>query len=856
MTHWVSIRLRPQSSLQFLLITLFLILGSTYSIINPLFEAPDEVWHYEYIRWLAEGKGLPQAEDFGIAPWAQEGSQPPLYYALGALLTIGISTDNANNAIQYNPHVVEGDATAFGNKNKMIHGHAHQWPWRGVVLAAHLVRFFSVCLGAWTIYCVWQIATLLAQNAGVANTTPYAFMAASLVAFNPQFLFISASISNDNLVTAVCTTGLWMLMRLLSCKTGMLAWLGIGICVGLAFLSKLNGVLLGVAVFYAWIVYRASESTLKKSAERALSSAGQSGIRECLPPQFYTFLYNKKSAERALSSAGQSGIRECLPPQFYTFLYNEKIQQALFVSIPVLLIAGWWYVRNWLLFDDPTGISALTSVLPARPEPLRLDELWTLAPGVWRSFWGVFGWFNIVAEPWFYAVYNWICIVGFSGAIIGVFMWLLRSLPNPLLLGEGIASRASDSNLGAGTVDNSLGEGTAPPPNKERLGRGVLHQVILLLFWLTGMILLLAYWGQVNYPQGRLLFPAVGALMPLLAWGLLNWMPSILQWSVSVILSIGLFILAVYAPFRWIVPTYATPPLMAADTTLPTPVDVQFGPAEAPVARLVGYDLRQDEATPGEPVELTLYWQAMTSVSSNYSIFLHATDDVGILQAQRDTYPAKGSLVTSEWPLDQMIVDQHRLDIPTTAHAPARLRFDIGLYTFETGQRLPIRVKATPESDIADVGEVWTLGYVALQPSTTEALPTINFDDTIALVDYQLDKRTVTAGETLTLTLQWEALIDLADDYKVFTHLVLPPGAVWAQDDQTPQDGQSPTSTWVEGQRVDDTYLLTLPENAPSGTYFVEVGLYHEQTWERLRVNLSTKGVVLGHVKVIESSNQ
>jgi hypothetical protein len=87
-----------------LLVAAYLALAVMYSAVTPLFESPDEVWHYEYIRWLAAGKGLAAPEDVGVAPWAQEGSQPPLYYLLGAAVTAFIPTDNADAVIRYNAH--------------------------------------------------------------------------------------------------------------------------------------------------------------------------------------------------------------------------------------------------------------------------------------------------------------------------------------------------------------------------------------------------------------------------------------------------------------------------------------------------------------------------------------------------------------------------------------------------------------------------------------------------------------------------------------------------------------------------------------------------------------------------------
>ena len=62
------------------ILALFLLLGSTYALVTPPFEASDELWHYPMIRHLADGNPLPvQVFDPALAgPWKQEASQPPL----------------------------------------------------------------------------------------------------------------------------------------------------------------------------------------------------------------------------------------------------------------------------------------------------------------------------------------------------------------------------------------------------------------------------------------------------------------------------------------------------------------------------------------------------------------------------------------------------------------------------------------------------------------------------------------------------------------------------------------------------------------------------------------------------------
>src|SRR5262245_38246809 len=116
----------------------FVLLAGVYSVVNPLFEAPDEVWHFEYVRWLAEGHGLPRPEGLASPPWRQEGSQPPLFYFFAAALIWPLPADNAALLARYNPHAAVGEADSLDNKNMMAHGADEDWPWRGTVLAVHL----------------------------------------------------------------------------------------------------------------------------------------------------------------------------------------------------------------------------------------------------------------------------------------------------------------------------------------------------------------------------------------------------------------------------------------------------------------------------------------------------------------------------------------------------------------------------------------------------------------------------------------------------------------------------------------------------------------------------------------------
>ncbi|MBN1993590.1 MAG: hypothetical protein JW953_12895 [Anaerolineae bacterium] len=101
------------------------------------------------------------------------------------------------------------------------------------------------------------------------------------------------------------------------------------------------------------------------------------------------------------------------------------------------------------------------------------------------------------------------------------------------------------------------------------------------------------------------------------------------------------------------------------------------------------------------------------------------------------------------------------------------------------------------------------------------------------------------ANDILSLNVTWHPLRPFAEDLKVFVHLVDPTGQVIAQFDGQPQSGHYPTSQWIPGELIADSYPLLFPANAPPGPYRVFVGLYHETTLTRLPVRNDAEGRVI-----------
>jgi 4-amino-4-deoxy-L-arabinose transferase-like glycosyltransferase len=286
-----------------LIMAAFLILGLAYSVVNPLYEATDELRHYRFVRVLGTTGRLPVQ---GQELCRSQSHHPPLFYALGAALTFWVDTDsdvclNSPENPFWNYRYWE---VGVDNKNQYLHGANEAFPWYGDALAAHLVRGLNVFIGLGVVWLTWAIA-----RAAWPRRRGTALGAAALVAFNPMFLYMAGSINNDVIAAFSGAAVLYGCVRLLRSSEG-LTWkwgLALGGLYGLALMSKFNlaAVLLIIEVTLTWVAWKRHQ------------------------------------------------WRQWL------------VVNGLLVGAATA-VAGWWFVRNISLFGEPTGFVEVTQLCRAR----------------------------------------------------------------------------------------------------------------------------------------------------------------------------------------------------------------------------------------------------------------------------------------------------------------------------------------------------------------------------------------------------------------------------------------------------------------------------------------------------------
>ena len=125
--------------------------------------------------------------------------------------------------------------------------------------------------------------------------------------------------------------------------------------------------------------------------------------------------------------------------------------------------------------------------------------------------------------------------------------------------------------------------------------------------------------------------------------------------------------------------------------------------------------------------------------------------------------------------------------------------------------------------------------------------------DQVQLLGYTVEPEIPSPGQSLRLTLYWQAITPMPQDYTVFVHLRHPEGGNVAQADHRPLENLYPTSIWPPGEIIRETSELTLPADLSPGDYDLWAGLYLLETGERLPVQDDTSGenaVRLGRLRV------
>lgn len=709
------------------ILAVYIILALAYSIIIPPFEGFDEPGHFEVIRYIAENTRLPIIGQAGeIYQYRQEAAQPPLYYVLSAGLVrvMGLHADTIASHTQIKPRVVCGPEThnLYANRAVFYHNpHEQAFPGQSAVLMLYCLRAWSITLQAITVYFTYALLRRLSPH-----QITIARLGTAIVAFNPQFLFVSGAVNNDNLVTPLTTIGLYLILQIWLEGFSIRRSLAIGMIGGLAGLTKLSG----------WLILPLAVGAM--TAQR---------------------LRSQPTRETALRWFGNCAL----------------------LAFSAIAISGWWFWRNWTLYGDLTALEPMLDIVGRRTIPIiPLEESYRMFLSFWGqvpcayypsvfylpfallSIAGIIGlgwawrqaptlkrWVLLTLLGWFLLVLvSWIRWDIMTYAMGGRLLFpALPAIGGLLAIGlYQLPHRRSVISLTAiilvfmawWTVANILPAFFAPPairrpdtvhPNQSihaafgeqirLLGYDLkanpdTQQLDIRLYWLTTIALEPDYslalqlvssapeentlrwtydsWpGRGNYPTsawqpGRAIvdhyrFDIPEANFLTQAWDLqLTWYNEQTLERLPVITNgtVEMHHLTL-AQLRW----PGKSPTCPGDSRLTG--DVRFGDALA---------LTHAWIVPGvADTQVFLCWKALNPPPTNYHVFVHLYDDAGNLRQTGDGPPMNGAFPTSLWQPGDAILDIHDL---SGVQPQAGNTIAVGWYQLEDGSRLSTTYEHQP----------------------------------------------------------------------------------------------------------------------------------------------------------------
>ncbi|MEM7111686.1 MAG: hypothetical protein AAF614_04590 [Chloroflexota bacterium] len=220
-----------------------------------------------------------------------------------------------------------------------------------------------------------------------------------------------------------------------------------------------------------------------------------------------------------------------------------------------------------------------------------------------------------------------------------------------------------------------------------------------------------------------------------------------------------------------------------------------------------------------------LQWGTERPLTQNLNTSLRLLDASGQELAVFDTQPGYGFLPSSLWPVGERVNDWLTLPLSNPLGGTPPYALVTRLYNVETGEIVLTR----RVGELSAAGDFMPHVPQFEQPDGLEsqaiAGPTAVFQresqPLVQLLGYHLDQT-----EThLTLTLAWETLAPIPEDYTRFVHLLDAPEQLVVQNDSFPLGNSYPTSQWITGEIVVEKVVFPV-DNMGEIVEKVAIGFY------------------------------
>jgi hypothetical protein len=119
-----------------------------------------------------------------------------------------------------------------------------------------------------------------------------------------------------------------------------------------------------------------------------------------------------------------------------------------------------------------------------------------------------------------------------------------------------------------------------------------------------------------------------------------------------------------------------------------------------------------------------------------------------------------------------------------------------------------------------------------------------NFANQVKLLGYDLGANRAQPGGGIPLTLYWQGLDWMGQDYTIFAKLLAADQTVHGGRERLPREGYR-TIYWAPGEIITDSFGIPVAAAAPAGVYYINIGLYRLVGQQAVSLPLVQNGQLL-----------
>lgn len=240
-----------------------------------------------------------------------------------------------------------------------------------------------------------------------------------------------------------------------------------------------------------------------------------------------------------------------------------------------------------------------------------------------------------------------------------------------------------------------------------------------------------------------------------------------------------------------------------------------------------GPALAEHRAPAGHSLWALLRWQALTPIDDDLKVSLVLKDEAGHAAGQVDKL-----LVSDRYPVFRTWEAGERASIYPIVPIepgipPGRYLLYVKVYEDQSGRLYTAKdASGDPLGGEVLLGtvEITRGAPVTFTPEQTFANPPRLAPD-LALLGFDLPRNILAPGETLPVTLYWQARQQPAAEYEARLQLLTTDGTVMAEQRSRPGGNHYPTTQWRSGEMLRSWMDLPLAPTIPAGRYELVVSL-------------------------------